>query len=212
MNVVTVLRKTFGGTVYDVRWVERLFAAVRRRLPCPRRFYLLSDVVGPKGVTTIPLVSDLPGWWAKIELFRPGLFPVGETVLYLDLDTVIPGDLSPLRSFQADFATLSDFYDPKTAASGVMMWRAGKEPPMFDLVDAFPPECYATRFDHWWNPLFKGEEVARLQDLFPGFFGSYKADDLALAPGGFSVVSFHGEPRLYNVRGWARDEWLRGES
>lgn len=44
-------------------------------------------------VEPIALEHDWPGWWSKMELFRlPG------PLLYLDLDTVIVGDITPLAN------------------------------------------------------------------------------------------------------------------
>jgi hypothetical protein len=42
-------------------------------------------------IKTIPLIGNTPGWWAKIELFRPDLF--NGPVFYFDLDTIICGEL-----------------------------------------------------------------------------------------------------------------------
>jgi hypothetical protein len=53
-------------------------------------FICLSDIPVP-GVDCIPLEYDWPGWWSKLEVFRPDLH--GD-LLFTDLDNVILGDLT----------------------------------------------------------------------------------------------------------------------
>ena len=69
----------FRGRTYSPEWVRKLKRMVERTTKGVR-FVCLSNVP-VEGVETIPLRDNLPGWWAKIELFRPGLF-TGRT-LYL---------------------------------------------------------------------------------------------------------------------------------
>lgn len=91
INIVCVLRK--GGKVgYDASWVEKLQKAVARNLTLPYRFVCLSDCDVP--CERIPLDKLGDGWWAKIQLFKPGLF-TGPT-LYFDLDTVICNNIDDI--------------------------------------------------------------------------------------------------------------------
>jgi len=96
----------FRGRTYSPEWVHRLRAMVARNLPTPHEFVCLSNVP-IDGINVIPLQSDLPGWWSKLELFRHDL---GKRVLYLDLDTLIVGDLSPLVEVDASFAAMPPSY------------------------------------------------------------------------------------------------------
>lgn len=57
-------------------------------------FVCLSDVDVP-GVKCIRLQHDWPGWWAKLEMFRPD---IGSNFLYTDLDNVILGPLDDIFS------------------------------------------------------------------------------------------------------------------
>lgn len=88
LTVACVLK---SGGHYDAEYVERLRDGVRNNLIIPYRFVCLSDVDVP--CERIELKYDLPGWWSKMELFRPD---IPEDILYFDLDTVIVGDLTPL--------------------------------------------------------------------------------------------------------------------
>ncbi|KKK78135.1 hypothetical protein LCGC14_2846620, partial [marine sediment metagenome] len=83
--------------LYSVRWVKRLRNMVSRNLPIPHRFVCLSNVEGP--CERIPLLHNWPGYWSKIELFRPGIFE--DRVLYLDLDLVVLESLIPLINYSS---------------------------------------------------------------------------------------------------------------
>jgi hypothetical protein len=89
--------------VYSEEWVGKLQNMVARNLPRPHRFVCLSNVDVP--CERVPLINDWPGWWSKIELFRPELFE--DRVLYLDLDLVVLKNLSPIIDYPAAFATLA---------------------------------------------------------------------------------------------------------
>ncbi len=91
LDVVCVLRQ--GGKVgYDAEWVYRLQRSVARNLTIPHRFVCLSDC--DLDCERISLEYCDSGFWAKLELFRPGLF--AERTLYIDLDTVICSNIDAI--------------------------------------------------------------------------------------------------------------------
>lgn len=86
----------YRPATYSQLWVERLRNMVRRHLPIEHDFVCLSNErFRLEGVRVIPLKYDLPGWWSKMELFRPDLPIISGKVLYLDLDMVLLDDISP---------------------------------------------------------------------------------------------------------------------
>lgn len=198
MIVACVLR---SGGPYTVEYVERLADGVRAHLPNVE-VVCLSDV--PVPVERIPLMHGWPGWWSKIELFRPGLFD--GPVLYLDLDTFIVGDLSEIGGHQHRFTMLSDFFRPHAPASGVMAW-SGDWSPLYRIF-LRSPELYMRTYrirDRWGDQAFIAEhlpvKVDRFQALFPGQILSRKVGgDRSNA----RIVCSHGRPRPHEV-GW--DPW-----
>lgn len=124
LNVVCVLRH--GGKVgYDASWVEKLQNSVSRNLSIPHRFVCLSDVDVPCDRIPLESTSELksPGWWAKMQLFKPGLFD--GPVLYFDLDTVITGNLDELVqtiTAQDDFLMEYDYHF-KISSSAILYWN-----------------------------------------------------------------------------------------
>lgn len=94
----------FEGRRYSPAWVHRLRDQVAAWLPVPHRFVCLSNVEVP-GVETLPLTTGWPGWWAKVEVYKPAL-DLGDRVLYLDLDVFITGDLAPIAEYPSSFALM----------------------------------------------------------------------------------------------------------
>jgi hypothetical protein len=147
-----------------------------------------------KGIPCIPLIHPYEGWFAKIELFRPGIFPAGSRCLYLDIDSVVVGDLSAIASYAGPFAALSDFYKPQMAASGVMVWQADNPPPLYDPAN---PPRFRGRLDYYIDAKVKAD---RLQDLFPGQIVSWKSHCQGGAiPKGARIICHHGFPRPWQV-------------
>lgn len=90
-TVLTVLR---SGGEFNASHVQALQRQVRRWSTAD--FVCLSDVPIP-GVETVPLEHKWPGWWAKLELFRPDL--KGD-FLFTDLDNVILGPIDDILAVE----------------------------------------------------------------------------------------------------------------
>lgn len=197
MTIACVLR---SGGEYRPEHVQALAAGVAAHLP-DARFVCLSDVP-VLGVRTVPLRYAWPGWWAKLELFRPGVFP-GQ-VLYIDLDSVVVGDLSDLAGYVGPFATLSDFLRPERPASGVMAWDAdGAEARAIWEAFVRDPEghMHACRGggDQQFLRSVVGDDVDRLRALYPGQVVSYKVHCADGVPDGARLVSAHGRPKPWDA-------------
>ena len=87
-----------AGEAFSPAYVSALFDMVRRNLAegFAGEFVCFTDQPDKleKGITVCPLPADLSGWWSKLALFRKGLFPDGDRVLFFDLDTLITGRLT----------------------------------------------------------------------------------------------------------------------
>lgn len=194
LTVACVLR---SGGDFKPEHVQELRAGVRKHLLSDHRFVCLSDVAVP-GVDTVPLPHAWPGWWAKICLFRPGIF--SGRVLYLDLDSVVVGSLEEIASYNGRLAMLSDFFEPEKPASGVMAWEAGEGASAYNLFVGDPRAVMGTLHgDQDWLARGLLLPPKRLQDLFPGQLVSWKRHCSAGIPEGARIVSFHGRPRPWEV-------------
>jgi hypothetical protein len=225
LTVATVLK---SGGCFTPEWVHRINRQIREHMD-PDRLVCLTDMElgdaahstrpksgllrasGPadhSGCVRIPLVHDWPGWWSKLELFRPGLFD--GTVVYFDLDTLICGRLPEFRPAEPRRLTmLNDFYNRDMPASGMMLWDAARYGHIYERFAENPsfPEHPALGDGHVIGKYC----VERVQALWPGLVGSYKVDKLRgnrnAGPRGFKVVCFHGTPKQHEVE---RDSWVWG--
>ena len=119
-TLLTVMR---SGGRYDAGWVERLHRAAREHLSGIERHACLSDsALDVPGVRTVRLRHDWPGWWAKMETFRPDV-ATGRTVL-LDLDTLLLDDASALLA-GAGVLAMHDFFHTDRLSTAIMAFDAG---------------------------------------------------------------------------------------
>ena len=203
--MITVACVLKSGGDYSPEWVYALKRGLNRHLPEPFRFVCLTDMAGIPPVWAVSLVHGWRGWFSKLELFRPGLFE--GPVLYIDLDTLPVGDLTELASYRGPFGMLSDFYQPRMAASGVMAWTPG--PHTEAIYHAFTKVTKrpAGRSDYWYAKNAPVPE--RLQTLYPGQLVSFKAHARKGPPAGARLVCGHGQPRYSDPKaGWAHREWV----
>lgn len=185
-----------------VQWMARMVA---EHVTVPHRFVCMSDVT-VEGVETIPLLDNLPGWWAKMCLFREF-----EQAFYLDLDTVITSNIDNMIMHQHDFTVLRNFSstDKNRIGSGLMAWDRD----LSALHDEFMKdskrhmrEC--TTSEKWGDQGFIQHHyegsMDRFQYLFPGEVVSFKTDLKRGDPSPQNkIVCFHGKPKPQDVkRGW----------
>ena len=217
LTVLCVLRS--GGKVYSSEWVAKLRDGVARNMG-KHRFACLSDVEVP--CERIPLQHEWAGWWAKVELFRPGVIE-GPT-LYLDLDTVITGPIF-IQPTEADFAMLQSFWQHDMVGSGVM-WFSGENVP-HHVYSKFvkQPRAYMAHYERNRDGVYVGDQafirdtigdteaspIARVNDFIPGI-KSYKMHCFRRLPQDASIVCFHGVPRPTEVdHDWMRQHWRTTE-
>lgn len=96
-----------GNVPYPAEYVSRLRSMVARNLKRPHRFVCLTDrpalFIDLHDTIKIETPMNMPGWWAKIQLFNPA-HDLGERTLYLDLDVLPVTALDPIVDFKSRFA------------------------------------------------------------------------------------------------------------
>lgn len=195
-----------------VEYVNALYRGVVRNSTVPLEFIVFTDELTPryaKGIKQYLLPEGMmKGWWWKIWFFKAGLFERGERIVFLDLDTIITGNIDALLQFEGDFAILQDFMQPGVYGPGVMAWRADFMPEIWAEYDK---QGRPTNFDlgdlTWINYIFKLRSYtpAVLQSFVNGVY-SYKVDCRNGLPTDARIVCFHGLPRPHQVL--TDCEWL----
>jgi len=213
--MITVLCVLKSGGIYRPEWVRKLRDAVARHMSVPHRFACLSDVDVP--CERIPILHKWPGWWSKLELFRPGV--ITSPTLYLDLDTLIVGALDALTALPCEFAMMRNFHQPHMPGSSIM-WFAQEPPADVYAIFAERPdyhmEHHATmrRGPYCGDQAFIWEALKREVDFIddhipPGLVRSYRKHCRAGVPAGTAVIAFGGNVKPSTVRDpWVSHAWI----
>ena len=183
------------------KYVNALHKSVEKYLTIPHKFVCFTDNPEGKECETRPIQNI--GWFAKLYLFRE--FKAGK-VIFLDLDTIITGNIDFLDKYNGKFAILRDFYRPKGYGSGMMIWQGGfghditedyESDGMPDVLGG--DQAYIER---------KVVKPKKLQDLFPGKIVSYKEHAMAGMPPRAAICCFHGHPKPHDFSyGWVKTAW-----
>jgi hypothetical protein len=199
------------GGDYDshfLDYVQRLSDGVHNNTTDDTDFFCitlmnLDKVTGVKHIE--PLSGKWKGWHVKAEVFRADLWEGYDRVLYIDLDTVITGNIDNILKSKSRLTMLRDFYQPDVWETGMIYFTPGD----LDIYDIFTPD----------NPPKKSVKDAdiisnylRGHNLVPDFFqdkfkiGSYKIslvrDDKDWRD--YDIICFHGNPRPHEVE-WDLD-------
>lgn len=202
------------GTLYPKSYVERLRNSVARNLTVPHEFVCITDRDDvPEGVRAIPTpvpnelcqgtnsYGDGKGWWAKVGLFKPGLFGDAKRVLYLDLDVVIVGSLDKIASVQEPFCAIENFGPNKGHAahnSSVVVWTPNEKSD--EIYTKFSPDVpNQLHGDQCWIWRVLRDDI---RDYPKNWVVSYKYEkhrQWRHADENTSVVVFHGSPKPHQV-------------
>jgi hypothetical protein len=186
----------------------------------------LTDIPVP-GANTLPLRYNYPGWWSKLNLFDPENGLAGKNLLFMDLDTLITGDLTDLmKDLEArdKMTMLTDINYEQAAdrplASGIMylpahcrdlIWKSWLE---FDPKKAMRTFVQHPRAGDQGFIAHVVGDCQRFQDIMPRKILSYINGIATPDMPGFSrlrskgngkipqetkIVCFHGQPRPWHV-------------
>jgi len=99
------------GTKYGADYVNKLYNMVKRHCTLDYEFVCLTDDSKniDENIKILPLPTGISGWWCKPYMFSRDL-PLHGTILYMDLDVVIAGNIDKLFTYQPEqWCTIRDF-------------------------------------------------------------------------------------------------------
>lgn len=204
ITIATVLRT--GGDVYDSRYVNALARSIKDNLTIDHELVCLTD--NSTGFSSdidrvVPFKYNFPKWWGKIELFDPSVFNTDQ-VFYMDLDTVVVGNIDHIASYDGDFCGLRDFYALHSLGSGIMGWNKNK---VGHIYDRFLPKSREVinnyqGGDQVWIDENK-PSIEYLQDIYHNEIVSFKrhcmVNNHISVPEKARIVCFHGNPRPHTI-------------
>ena len=216
-NEIIVAMVLKSGGIYDFNYVNNLNRAILRNTTLKIKIVCLTDNSAgfDSNIKSIPLVDNFPKWWSKIELFRPDLFP-DQKVFFMDLDTVIIGNVDSILSFNYDFCALSDFYKIVTLGSGLMAWHSSEKTNKIynDFIkNSITISKNYLEGDQQWIEEKKPLRTKYFQDLFPNQIISFKKHCLLQngsinIPSQAKIICFHGLPKPHTILDPAiKDHW-----
>lgn len=179
----------------------------------------LTDLPLP-GIRTLPLRwPQMPGWWAKMELFDTEGPLANESFLYIDLDTVILGDLKIIfdaAKLSSRLVMLQDFYRPSRLASGVMyvpalskfpvwgQWRSNYRRYIQDRLKRGDGGVIEKLYPHaqTWERLAPGRIVSYKKHVVgPSnrWYREGRSEGNGTMPAGAVLCCYHGNPRPWRT-------------
>lgn len=215
LNMITIACVRTGNK-YGIEYVVRLRNMVRRHLPLEHEIICITDQPEQvSGVRMIPLkYPQLDGWWAKMALFEYQCINHHRTV-YLDLDTVIVGDLSPLAAVSG-FAICENF----TKLAGHRDWPCNYGSCVMVLPPYFGAEIWAPFESDMQSVIAacpKGDQQAiellypnadYLQEVLPTGYLIGRRDFTDEQPVGASLMIFAGKHKPHNTpHTWLKEAW-----
>lgn len=201
---VACVYKPGGG--FSDEYVYRLRDGIAEHCNTPYKFVCLTNNRF-KNVETIPLRNSRIGYWNKLELFRNDLFD--GPVVYLDLDTIIVGDITDMLIHPHKFTAGLNFKAKhgRSLASWFLGFD-GREDYSY-LIDEYKPstpEEYSQDWSRWGDQGFIQNNLRRewqsLDEIgFANRYASYKwhVRRPGKVPDGCDIVCFHGKPRPHEV-------------
>lgn len=184
--MLTVCLVCVPGGVYNISHVHRLFEQVSRNLSIPFGRFVIFE-------------SDKPGWFAKLDIFKPGRLT--GRVLYIDLDSTVIGSLDDLVNYPAPFTIVKnfkEFKEPNKAMfnSSVMVWDAGVAD---HLYNNFTPDVMERlNGDQDWI----SEQMPNADTFPPDWCVSYKVRRYAklnTMPKDARVICYNGKPKPWDL-------------
>ena len=198
-NIIIYFVLKEPSNIYNIEYIKRLQAGIEKNTPdnIEVNFVCLSN--NPD--TTTPLKYNWPGWWSKMELFRPD---IKGDILYFDLDTVICNNLQDIYDmcFNNPFPIMiAPFHTD--IGSGVM-W--------------LPEKYRGVVWNKWikdpshWMKNFRGDQdfiapilspvLLLFQKLKANSVVSFKLHCKNKEPKEASVICYHGKPKPHETN-WA---------
>lgn len=218
------------GNKYSRLYVEKLRAGVARNLRLEHRFVCVTDdMLGPWDIDRVPMTGLLhtvgDGCYTRLRMFDPAwraAHGINGTLLCLDLDAVVTGELDPLASRKEPFTILhGGHFNPCPFNGSVMLINPGAKD-IFTKFDVNEAEHIATadgthrgtdqtyiaaKYPEAAVFTWRHGVFAYRKPGWPGINGGSPATDKL--PHGARLVVFPGkkDPKDLVHESWVRTHW-----
>ncbi len=225
------------GALYGPDYVNVLYRAVSDHLKVPFRFVCLTDNSEglDAGVEHFP-IPDMGlgagkfafGGWPKLSVFQQDLYGLRGRCLFIDLDSIIVGDLQPMFEATGEIVVIREWkrfadYFRKwqvNGATGVFTFTLGSQSYLLEKFLSDPEAAttdfrseqrfvtaYARDMHFWPHPWVISFKRHLLAAPLLNRFIKPKSPEAAV-----KIVAFHGDPRPIDVvpdKGQTWGKWSR---
>jgi hypothetical protein len=216
---------------YTPEWVYKLYNMSVRNMQSDFQFICLTNVPdefnGNENIKAVPLLHNWRGWWSKIELFRPNLFNDGDSVLYMDIDSIIVKSSEPFFNFDSNIVMSKNAdgknrvhlkYDKwekrsKTIVSGYSSTTFLLKPPFGTFIYHdfnYEKDSYIFHGDQDWihhklgnAKMFPDDWVKKLRDCKNGILPK---EIIVVAPLSAKILPNKNESAIKLYK-WAKEAW-----
>jgi hypothetical protein len=209
--VVCVLKE---NSPYDISYVLKLRSMVARNTTVSHEFICLTDVnIDPSICKTVKLRHGLDLAWSRLEAFKKGITKA-KRIMYLDLSTVIVGNIDHLLRANQEFLALKPWNrinrEKGLFSTALMGWKnGGTYSLIYEKMTKADINNYAygeKQFIKEMLDTFYGRPTL-YQEKYNGIY-SYKRDCKVSLPQDARLVCFHGRPLPHQSnKGWVRQHW-----
>jgi len=189
------------GTKYEADYVNKLFSAVKRNSTVDVLFHCFTDDIYGLNIEidTHPLPhTNVEGWWQKLFLFSDEINITGR-ILFLDLDTLITGNIDHYITQDNGFVVLRDLWAKQNnVGSAVMSFEAGQHKQIWDTFIANPVAAVRSLHPHGDQKWIQKHQTQRIywQDLYQDEIVSFKSNCRGGVPTKAKIICFHGKPSI----------------
>jgi hypothetical protein len=200
------------GDKFSPQYVNNLYSSIKRNTTIKFRFYCFTE--NSQGLNSSIVIHTLPnnnleGWWNKVYLFNKDIeIPIGEKIVFFDLDTVITKNIDDILSLEANsLITMRDFLTGIISSikptdnfmqSCIMIWRHGTLNHIWDNFIKDPQSAIQSVEPHgdqrWIQSQIKSWKA--IQDVLPTRVVSFKVNCLKGLPDEAAIVCYHGKPSI----------------
>ena len=203
------------GTKYGPEYVNRLLAGFKRNSSVPFKFHCFTE--DSSKLSKDVILHNLPykkviGWWNKLYLFSNEInIPQGETILFVDLDTLITSNVDDilqrttdeiivLKNFIYDYITKERKYYCPLIGSALMLWEHGRFPHIWENFikdsDRISKLIARDGDQEWINKCIPDNKKIFWQSEFPDRVVSFKMHCQQGLPDKCSIICYHGRPSI----------------
>lgn len=206
-----------SGGDFTADYVNRLYRDIAGNVTEPFQLVCLTDMpvlFRSSAVDAVLLKHGWPGWWSKIELFRPELKL--KNAIYFDLDTIVLKNIDLLCHIRHGWETIvplkgfNEGYKPddgrRAFASGVMIGNFAACHDVYNKFATAPINHMISPAKPWQHgdQGFIASVIThdlRLQDFLPeGYIIGKKTVQRCGIPEGAKIIAWSGRPRLHEMK------------